>query len=133
MLKPQMLIDYELLKQRAEGKPVTNADLAKAALWHFVDPTGLYRAAGNALAAWLDRVELADDDAKNLHDILMAGKAAGVEEMEIEIDKKRVAGLDAELVDPRSGIKVTIEAGASAKAKYKIKVKYKPDPPGSAA
>ena len=120
-----MLVVYEEMLAKAQrGEKLTVADVAKGVLANALDPFGMYRAAGRAVMVFLSSSEVTNDDAENIGRILAKGRDAGLDEMEVEIDKVRFVGLKAAIpVD--AGTVVTIEAGGSAHGKVRIKAKYK--------
>ncbi|WP_026736636.1 hypothetical protein [Fischerella sp. PCC 9605] len=66
---------------------------------------------------------LGKDDAKNIETIIKAGKDNGVDEMEIELDREVMQGLDINAFQEVEGINVTL--GQKGKSRYRLKVKYK--------
>ncbi|MBD2595351.1 hypothetical protein H6G74_13570 [Nostoc spongiaeforme FACHB-130] len=67
---------------------------------------------------------LENDDAKNIETIIKAGKDNNVDEMEIELDRQVVQGLDIKCIEQNiEGINITL--GQKGKTNYKLKVKYK--------
>lgn len=120
-----MLVDYEELVAKAQrGEPVTATDMAKAAVANVLDPFGMYRAAGRAVMGFLNSSEITHDDAENIGRILAKGRDAGLDEMEVEIDKSRFIGLKAAIpVDAKTVL--TVDAGGGANGKVRIKAKYK--------
>lgn len=67
---------------------------------------------------------LENDDAKNIETIIQAGKENNVDEMEIELDRQVVQGLDIKVIEQNiNGINITL--GQKGTSNYKLKVKYK--------
>lgn len=66
---------------------------------------------------------LKGDDAENIETIIRAGKDNDVDEMEIELDREVVQGLDVKAFESVEGVNITL--GQKGKSCYKLKVKYK--------
>lgn len=120
-----MLVVYKDLIEKAKQGPVTPGDVAKSVLANALDPFGMYRAAGRAVMDFLNSTEVTNDDATNVRNILDAGKAAGLDELEIEFEKDRFAGLRAHVPLGKPGMDVKVDMGGGANGKVRIKAKFK--------
>ncbi len=68
-------------------------------------------------------VSLTSDDAQNMATIIRAGKENNVEELEMELDKEIVQGIDLKALETSQNVNITL--GQKGKSSYKLKIKYK--------
>jgi hypothetical protein len=105
-----------------EKKQLTPSGVAFVAGTFFLGPLG-----GAIVGAILDKFSqpgsLEGDDAENIRTIIQAGNENNVDEMEIELDREVVQGLDLKAFESMEGVTLTL--GQKGKSRYKMKVKYK--------